>query len=527
MHDPRESGASPAALLPVPVLPVRRTAPAGVEVELEVVAVTVRVADADARLLSYNNAVPGPLLRLREGDHVRLALTNRLNEPTNLHLHGLHVPPSVDDAFRVIAPGETTIYEFDLPAGSAGTYWYHSHVHGRVARQLSAGLAGALVVEGPLDDMPELREAEEHVLVLKDLALVDGGPAPYEPADWMNGKEGDLVLVNGVREPVLAAGRGTLRLRLVNASTARYYHLALDGGQRFETLHLIGTGTGFVERPVAVDRFVLAPGERAEVLVQLAPGRRVRLVDLPYDRGKHDMHAGHDQHERHGGHAPMNGHAGHARHQTRAAHEAHEQRDMHAAHGNAGGPAPAPTAVAGAEPAGHDHPATLLTIVPLAHAEPLPLPGCLTPVEVLDEAQAAATRRIVMSETMDPLAFFINGRPFDHDRVDVHSAIGTLEVWDVENASDMDHPFHLHVYPFQVLARNGVPEPVRAWRDTVNVRPHETVRLAVPFRDFTGRTVFHCHIAEHEDLGMMGVLAVHATPGRGDGEQGGGWGAAP
>jgi len=456
-----------------------------VEAELDVVAATVRVADADARLLSYNGAVPGPLLRLHEGDHVRLTLTNHLDEPTNLHLHGLHVPPSVDDAFRVIAPGETTIYEFDLPAGSAGTYWYHPHVHGRVARQLSAGLAGALVVEGPLDDMPELREAEEHVLVLKDLALADGGPAPYEPGDWMNGKEGDLLLVNGAREPVLAAGRGTLRLRLVNASTARYYHLALNGEQQFETLHLIGTGTGFVERPVAVDRLLLAPGERAEVLVQLAPGRRMRLVDLPYDRGKHDEH------------------------------------DGHAGHGNAGGPVPAPVAAVAGEAAVDDRPATLLTIVPPAHAEPLPLPGCLSRVDVMDEAQAVVTRRIVMSETMDPVAFFINDRPFDHDRVDVHGELGTLEVWDVENASDMDHPFHLHVYPFQVLARNGVPESVRAWRDTVNVRPHETVRLAVPLGDFTGRTVFHCHIAEHEDMGMMGVLAVQAPPSRRDGAQDG------
>ena len=118
-----------------------------------------------------------------------------------------------------------------------------------------------MVVEGPLDDLPELRDAEEHVLVLKDLSLSDGRPAPYEPTDWMNGKEGDLLLINGMpvngaRQPVLAAERGTLRLRLINASTARYYHLALEE----HPLHLIGTGTGFLDRPVALHRLLPAPG---------------------------------------------------------------------------------------------------------------------------------------------------------------------------------------------------------------------------------------------------------------------------
>ena len=149
---------------------------------------------------------------------MRLTLENRLSEPTNLHWHGLPIPPKVDDPFLEIPPGEAWTYEFNVPEGLAGTFWYHPHLHGRVSSQLFAGLLGAIVVESPLDAIPELREAEEHLLVLKDLALQGGGPAPHTPMDWRNGKEGDLVLVNGALRPTLFARKATLRLRLLNAS---------------------------------------------------------------------------------------------------------------------------------------------------------------------------------------------------------------------------------------------------------------------------------------------------------------------
>ena len=478
----------PAAFAPVPQLPLRRLEAGFIEADLEAIAATVHVSGREARLLPYNGSFPGPLLRVREGDRVRLRLTNRLDEPTNLHLHGLHIPPSVDDAFRVIEPGEMVLYEFDLPTGSAGTYWYHPHLHGHVARQLFGGLAGAIVVDGLVDQIPELQGAEDHVLLLKDLTLADGEPEPYGPMDWMNGKEGDLLLVNGVRQPVLRAEKGTLRLRLVNAGTARYYHLTLEG----HPLHLIATDAGLIERPVPLERLLLAPGESAEVLVRLEHPGSFRLLNLPYDRGKHAMH-----HPDEDGHAGM-GHGG--------------------AHGHGAD---------GAEHAGHptatpaeESPVALLTIVAPEKPEPLPLPERLLNVEALDPGEAVATRRIVMSESMDPVRFFINGREFEHDRVDMTGERDTLEVWEVVNDSDMDHPFHLHVYPFQVLDRNGEPEPFRAWRGEVNLRPHETVRLGVPLRDFTGKAVFHCHIVEHEDRGMMGVLEVRDHAPQGGAERG-------
>jgi FtsP/CotA-like multicopper oxidase with cupredoxin domain len=429
-----------------------------VEVQLEASEQRIQLGPKQARLMTYNSSFPGPILRVREGDTVRLNFTNRLREPTNLHLHGLRISPAVDAPLLEIPPGGSHLYEFTVPKGSSGTHFYHPHVHGRVAAQMGAGLVGAMIVEGPLDAMPELRDAEEHVIVLKDLALVNGTLRSPTMMDWMNGTEG-VIYVNGSRTPTLRASKATLRLRFVNASNARYYHLRLED----HAMHLIASDGGLIEKPVALETLLLAPGERAEVLVQLEREGSFRLGHIGYDRGRHSMGMG------------MMGNG------------------------------------MGSDQASPINQfATLLTLIAPANSKPLALPDNLMPVEKLEPSKAVVTRRIVMKETMMPMGFFLNGKSFDHKRVDFSGKRGTLEVWELENQGDMDHPFHLHSFPFQVLERNGIPEPYRAWKDTVNLRKNDRLKIAVPLRDFTGLTVYHCHIVEHEDRGMMGTLEVLA-----------------
>lgn len=433
-----------------PLRPVKRREGV-VEARLEAVAKPIQVGGKTAELWTYGGSLPGPTLRLKEGERLRLVFRNRLGEVTNLHFHGLPIPPLVDNPFLEIPPGEEQVYEFTVPRGAAGTYWYHPHVHGKVANQLFRGLAGTIVVEGPLDALPELRAAEEHLIVLKDLELLGGKVAPHTPMDWMNGKEGSLVLANGALRPTLRPGKGLLRLRLLNASNARFYRLALEG----HTLVQIATDGGFLAKPVELEELLLAPGERAEVLVALKGAGEYRLLALPYDRGAIGM-------------MDMGG----MRHMM------------------------------GTGPSRTEH---LLTItVPKAFPK-LPLPKTLAGLKPL--SPSGPLRRLVLSENMMAGEFFINGRKFDHTRVDLRAQRGQVEVWEVENQGDMDHPFHLHTHPFQVLARNGRPEPFPAWKDTVNIRAGEVVRLAVAV-GFPGKTVFHCHIVEHEDQGMMGVLEV-------------------
>nr|WP_234554702.1 multicopper oxidase family protein [Thermus caliditerrae] len=278
-----------------PEPPVIKSREGVLQVRLKVAPTSVAVAGREAQLWTYGGSFPGPTLRVRPGDTVRLELENLLPEPTNLHWHGLPISPRVDDPLLEIPPKEIWSYAFTVPQDLAGTFWYHPHLHGRVAPQLFAGLAGAMVVESPLDGIPELREAEEHLLVLKDLELVGGRPAPYSPMDWINGKEGNLLLVNGASRPTLRAGKATLRLRLLNASNARYYRLGLEG----HPLYLIASDGGFLEEPYEVPELLLAPGERAEVLVRFQKEGAFRLLALPYDRGAHMM--GGMEHMGHGG----------------------------------------------------------------------------------------------------------------------------------------------------------------------------------------------------------------------------------
>jgi FtsP/CotA-like multicopper oxidase with cupredoxin domain len=130
-------------------------------------------------------------------------------------------------------------------------------------------------------------------------------------------------------------------------------------------------------------------------------------------------------------------------------------------------------------------------------------------VEALPEP--TKVREFVLDHGIDPETgdpFLINGRAFNHHRVDAQVKLGTVEDWVLINKAGMDHPFHLHTNPFQVISRNGQPEPFKAWRDVINIRAYETVCIRIPFTDFAGKTVYHCHILDHEDQGMMGIVEM-------------------
>lgn len=435
----------------------------------------VNLAGRRAYLFSYNGKIPGPRLEARAGDTVRIRFTNNLSDPTNLHYHGLHVTPegSGDNVFLDIPPGETFTYEFTIPADHpAGTFWYHPHRHGLVAEQVFGGLAGLLIVRGELDQIPEIQAAQEAFLVLKDFALQDndGIRPPTRMEQMMQGREGELITVNGQVNPNFSiAEGGLLRLRLLNASTSRFYGLALED----HPLYLIATDGGAVGEPVELRELLLSPGERAEVLVRgKRPPGQYRLLNLPYNRGGMGMMGG-----------MMNGNGmGRMRGGMRG-----QQRRSSASQ-------------------------LLATLSYRGQVESLPLPRQLIPVATLPEPQT--TRRFTLSHGMAPgrgMAFTINGKTFNHERTDTQVRLNTVEDWEIANTGRMmafDHPFHLHVNPFQVISRNGRPEPYRAWKDTILIPKGETVRIRIPFKDFSGKTVYHCHILDHEDLGMMGVVEM-------------------
>ncbi|MFP5274747.1 multicopper oxidase family protein [Coleofasciculus sp.] len=436
----------------------------------------INLAGRQAQLYSYNGQVPGPVLEAQPGDSVRIQFSNNLPEATNLHYHGLHVSPTgnADNVFLEIPSGEQLTYEFTIPQNHpAGTFWYHPHLHGLVAKQVSWGMGGLFIVRGELDQIPEIEAAQEELLVIQDFGLDSGGQVitPH-PMEQMHGREGQLITINGNVNPTLSIpSGGLLRLRIANASPSRFYRLSLEE----HPFYLIATEGGSISEPVEQQELLLTPGQRVEVLVsgEREPGE-YRLLNQPYNRGSMGMMGGGMMGRGRMGRGMM-GRGMMGRGQTNDS-------------GNV---------------------EVLATLRYNGQVEPLPLPKRLIPVDALPEPET--TRRFTFSHGMAPgqgMVFLINGKTFDHQRIDTQVQLNTVEDWELVNTGMMDHPIHLHTNHFQVIDRNGQPEPYRAWRDTVLVPVGGTVRIRVRFTDFPGKTVYHCHILDHEDLGMMGTIEM-------------------
>ena len=468
---------SPKTLPGATDLPTVHTSKNGLlELALEASYRVIDLNGKPATLMAYNGQVPGPRLEAKPGDTVRIKFTNNLPEPTNLHYHGLNISHTgnADNVFLSIEPGETFDYEFTLPVDHpAGTFWYHPHRHGLVADQVFAGLSGFFVVRSDLDEIPEIQAASEVFLALKDFQLDEAGQlvSPDHMA-LMMGREGELLTANGQIVPTLSIpANGLLRLRLLNASVSRFYRLQVEQ----HSMHLIATDGGAIAAPVEIQELLLTPGERAEVLIRgdQSSGSH-RLLNLPYNRKGTGMMGG----GMHGG----------------------EGRSMEGMGANSAEEATRAEAV----------PLAIFNYIEGSTAA-VGLPARLIPIAALPAAEN--TRRIELSmriSFMRGMAFTLNDKTFSEDRIDIQVPIGTVEEWEIANvdADMMDHPFHLHAAAFQIVSRDGQLEAYPAWKDTVLVRGGETIRIRIHFKDFPGKSVYHCHILDHEELGMMGFGAI-------------------
>ncbi|MBB4237933.1 multicopper oxidase family protein [Rhizobium esperanzae] len=413
---------------------------------------TLRFAEGlDTPVLLYNGG--NPVIEAREGDRIEIDFRNGIpDQPTTVHWHGMPVPADQDGNPMVpVAAGASQRYAFDLPQGSAAPYWFHPHPHGHTAEQVYRGLAGIFLVKPKNDPIPA--EYGDTILMLTDLRLAADGSIPENGMmDHMNGRVGDHVLVNGQKNPVLAVAKGEKRrLRLFNATNARFLRLTFENA----SMVLIGTDGGLLEAPVAIDELLLVPAERVELVVAFDQPGPAKLTTLDYDRGWMGP----------------------------------------------GKPDEAGMSLLTVDVS--DSPGSAIPALPAKLREIAPLP---TPVK---------TRRFVLTESMSgmSMAFQINGASFDMNRIDEVMKTGDVELWEIINKADMDHPFHVHGTQFQIVEyeKDGkiIKAPYRSWKDTVNVVSGQTVRFLIR-QDMPGQRMYHCHILEHEDLGMMGLLDVRA-----------------
>lgn len=432
---------------------------------------TIPVGGVAANLLTYNGLFPGPTIRVRHNDRVRINLTNQLVYPgtnlighvrdrTNLHTHGWHVSPMepADYVMYDLRPGETYHHEYDLMTQRAGSFnFYHPHRHGNSAEQYWAGLVGALITE---DELPVFTTAplfSTKIMVLKDLALSGSNPAPHSMMhDYMHGLSGPNVMVNGQINPLLEIQQGEVqRWQILNASNVRHYVLQLEG----HSLHVVGTDGHHLDRPYARSQILLAPGERVEVLVQASSTRAdYRLLSMP---------------------------------------------------------------VTWSGMGGSDR-VTLLTMRVARRSSTslrTSIPAAIDPTAARVDPRSvmiAAERTMALGMGMGNA--YINGMDFDVDPYTIMSELGSYEVWTITNGMGMYHPFHQHVMPALVLAVTGADaayppyQSWPAWKDTVLIPKHGSVTLLVPVVDYEGMAMFHCHILEHEDIGMMGMWHIMGGP---------------
>ena len=411
------------------------------------------------KVYGYHAGLLGPTITVNTGDTVRVRLENKLGQKTNVHWHGVNVPPEMDGhPEQEVAPRST--FEFVLPIEvRAGTYWYHPHPYGLTAYQVVHGLAGFFIVHDDEEAALGLPSGEQDVaFVIQDKRFASDGELAYAPnaEEVMSGYFGPYLFVNGVYSPVRSVATRWYRMRILNGSTARVYNLALSDGAAF---YVIGSDGGLIERPESVDTLLLAPGERAEILVTFSSypvGAEVYLVSLPFDGGGVQ---GHDK--------------------FRIMKFLVERRERDAFH------------------------------LPEVLSRSVPYPfDSIVQTRRFDIAGVQEMAEHAGHDMRGSGMHTIDHKTFDLERIDEQVRVGSTEIWEFDNSGgDEIHPMHIHGAAFRVFDRIGgrsaLTATERGVKDTVLVMPGEKVRLLVTFSAHPGKFVFHCHNLEHEEDGMM------------------------
>jgi blue copper oxidase len=419
------------------------------------------------RTYGYSAPILGPVIRLRCGDKVEMTVKNELDFVTTVHWHGLLVPGYNDGGpQQLIHPGKTwrPVLTIDQPAA---TLWFHPHPHHDTARQIYMGLAGIIIIDDGSDarlGLPRTYGVDDLPIILQDRTFDSDGLLEYEsdesdPLAVIYGARGDTFIVNGAIAPFTKVPAGLVRLRLLNAANAQNYELRFSDKRTF---YVIASDGGFLSQPVAVTQLVISPAERFEVLVDFADGKAVELENGP-------------------------------------------DEEM----GAFGRVAPDGSA----------------DYVPVMRFEPTAtkpdvreMPTRLIELAGASRVSAVQHRQFVLNSGLcasrpgarthaNMLALIgMNGKPYEIGRIDVETKLGTTEVWEIVSVG-MAHPFHVHGALFRILSIEGAPPAphLTGWKDVVLVE--DKAEILVAFNRPSTREhpfMYHCHILEHEDAGLMG-----------------------
>ncbi len=413
----------------------------------------------------------GPTLFLNQGETVQLNVRNALDEVTTLHWHGLHLPAVMDGGpHQIIQPGGTWTSTF-IVKNNAATYWYHPHPHEATQKQLTYGAGGLIIIRDPVEAklaLPRNYGIDDIPLVLTSRRFYTNDQFSFEGD---SDKYGDYLLANGTLDAEVALPAQFVRLRILNAEIERGYDLGFSDNRTF---HVIATDGGLVDKPIPVTRMKLMVGERVELLVNLNSDKPGSSFDLmAYNAGQPFGFPGSEP-----GTRPPNG--GYL-----------NNLNFRLLHINVAAPT-----------------AQRIT----------KLPEVLTHNRFWTEAEVT-NRRTVRIAGIGPPAkeFAFDNKYFDMHVINHVVKLGAVEAWTVSNDRIFGHSFHIHDVQFKIVGRTGgrVEDYEQGWKDTFYVPRGSAVTFIAKFDDYASDTdpfMYHCHMANHEDGGLMGQFLVSKDP---------------
>ncbi len=417
---------------------------------------------------AINGSFWGPTLIWNKGDVIHVNVNNQLTDTTTIHWHGMHLPAIMDGGPHQPIPPFTTWSPYWKVDNNAALYWYHPHLHMMAQEQMTMGIGGMIIVRDPIEsalNLPRTYGVDDIPLALTDRKFTSLN-------QFIQASYGDTMMTNGVVRAQHTIPAQVVRFRLLDAAIERSYNIGFSDNRTF---YVITTDGGLVNAPVAVTRFLLSAGERVEILVNCT-GQSGTQVDLKAFNSTLDPQTP-------GGEAfttgPLVNALGHA--------------DFNILHLNIG------AATTGA-----------ITTIPTT----------LTTNTFWAEASAVATRTVTISDSaIGPggPTFLINHKFFAMDEIDYHVPLDNIEIWEIKSTSGFGHPFHIHDVEFYPLTINGATPPTyqQGWKDVIFIPRNTTVRFIAKFSDYADSLkpyMFHCHIAPHEDIGMMGQFVVGNSP---------------
>lgn len=410
----------------------------------------------------------GPTLVMNRGETVQVRVKNNLKEVTTVHWHGLHLPAAADGGpHQPIEPGATWTTSFKVD-NNAATYWYHPHPHELTQKQHTLGAGGLIII----------RDAEEARLALPRTYGVDDIPVVLTSRRFRsdqrfshNGdhdKYGDYLLVNGVLNPQARVPAQVVRLRILNAEVERGYILGFPDNRTF---HVIATDGGLVDKPVPVKRLRLMVGERAEILVDLSADKPGSTLDLTAYNSRQPFGFPGGEPDKGGDNGSLLNNA--------------DFRVLHLIVGAAG--------------------ARAVTRIPDALAR-----------NRYPTREESSRSRVIKVTEGRPF-FSLDGRSFDMHVINQAVKLGATETWTIVNNNIFGHSFHIHDVQFRIVARSDGPvaDQEQGWKDTVYLPRNQSVTFVARFLDHASDTdpfMYHCHMANHEDGGMMGQFLVSRDP---------------